>query len=222
MWPPPLSLRCSALLIPTHKVWSLECGHIVLVPRPPLRIVLQHVPSKPCFLKHLHTSSRRALGHTMPSLYAMLSTLGTWAMPLQICSILSQENHIAMLVISQGAEETWISCHRVGTGTGPLESLALDWLAQGPSSFSSTEGLQTQPLSLFTWSSFIPSDGAFTSTLMPVVSDLCPWGGVGRNLVQEALTGTADSDACAEPAATETRLDLPTHRAALRTQSTEG
>ena len=104
-----------------------------------------------------------------------------------------------------------------------MESLALDRLAQGPGSSSSTEVLQTQPASLFTWSSFIPSDGAFTSTLLPVASDLCLWGGVALDLVQEVLTGagTADSDACAEPAATETRLELPTHRATLSTQSTE-
>lgn len=58
-----------------------------------------------------------------------------------------------------------------------------------------------------------------------MASDLHPWegGGVALNLVQEVLTGTgtADSDACAEPAATETRVELPTHRAALSTQSAE-
>lgn len=121
------------------------------------------------------------------------------------------KEHIAMLVLSQAAEETWISCHTAGTGPFPSESLAVVWMT-----FSSSEGLQTQPVSCFTWIAFILSDGASISRLLPVTFNLCPQGELLPTQFKVLTgTGTADSDTAAEPAVTETRAELPTPTAAL-------
>lgn len=65
MWLPPLSLRCSALLIPTHKVWSLECGHIVLVPptqdSPPTCSQQAMLPQTPAYILTSRSGAHNAL-----------------------------------------------------------------------------------------------------------------------------------------------------------------
>lgn len=192
----------------------LECGHTGLAPptqdSPPNMFPASRAPSNTCTCPHAtlwdtqcphlcHALHTRDLGY-------VLTTLG----PSE------PEKHIAMLVLSQAAEETWISCHTAGTGPVPLESLALNWMA-----FSSSEGLQTQPVSCFTWISFILSDGASISKLLPVAFNLCPQ----RELLPtqfKVLSGTetADSDTGAEPAATETRAELQ-HPQQLSAQSAE-
>lgn len=186
MWPPPLSLRCSALLIPTYKVWSRV-----------LRVET-HTFGSPhselCSLRHLRMSSHCVLGHAMPYLYTTLSTLGTWAMPSQTWIILSWENHIAMLVISQGAEETWISCHTAGRGPVPLETLALDWLAQGQGSFSSTSGA---------------TDPACVTFYMVLL-----------RAIRWCLHIYPPTSGIWSVSLAETRAELLTHTAALSTQST--
>lgn len=112
-----------------------------------------------------------------------------------------------------------------------MEGLAPEWLSKGQGFSLSTEGLQTQPVSRLTWSFFIPSDGAFTSTHLPAAPDLCPQGSCsqlrsgGANGDGQSSSGgvnwdrDSDWDVCAEPAATETRAELPTHTAALSTHS---
>lgn len=212
MWPPPLSLRAPTLL--RFGAGFLECGHRGLAPptqdSPPNMFPASRAPSNMCTCPHAtpwgtqcphlcHALHTRDLGHA-------LTNLG----PSE------PKKHIAMLVLSQAAEETWISCHTAGTGPIPLESLALDWMT-----FSSSEGLQTQPVSCFTWISFILSDGASISTLLPVAFNLCPQGGLLPTQFKVLTgTGTADSDTGAEPAVTETRAELPTPTAALSTVCT--
>lgn len=187
----------------------LECGHTGLVP--PTQDSAPKVPSKPCSLKHVHVPSCHALGHTVSPSLPCSPHWGPGPCPDQF----EPKKHIAMLVLPQAAEETWISCYTAGTGPVPLESLTLDWMA-----FSSSEGLQTRPVSCFTWISIL-SDGASISTLPPVAFSLCPQGELLPTQFK-VLTGigTADSDEGAEPAVTETRAVLPTQQQ-LSAQSAE-
>lgn len=184
----------------------IECTHTGLAL--PTQDSPPNVPSKPCSLQHVHMPSCHALGHTMPPSMPCSPHWGPGPCPHQS----EPKKHTAMLVLPQAAEETWISCYTAGTGPVPLESLAQDWMA-----FSSSEGLQTQPVSCFTRISIL-SDGASISMLLPVPFNLCPQGELLPTQFKVLTgTGTADSDTGAEPAVTETRAELPTPTAALST-----
>lgn len=216
MWPPPLSLGASTLLKHTHEVWCRVLQSVdTQVWLPPLRTVLQTC-SQQAVLPQTLTCPHAMLGGTQcPRLCHALHT-DNLGHALTNLGPSEPKNHIALLVLSQAAGETWISCHTAGTGPVPLESLALDWMT-----FSSTEGLQTQPVSCFTWISFILSDGASISTLLPVAFNLCPQGGLLPTQFKVLTgTGTADSDTAAEPAVTDTRAELPTPTAAPSTVCT--
>lgn len=176
MWPPPLSFRASALLKPTHEVWCrVRRVWTHRFGSPHSGQSSKHVPSKPCSLKHVHMPSCHALGTQCPHLCHALHT-GDLGHALTNLGASELKKYIAMLMPSQAAEETWSSCHTAGTGPVPLESLALDWMA-----FSSSEGLQTQPVSCF-----ILSDGASISTLLPVAFNPCPQGRAAPDPVQGA------------------------------------
>lgn len=75
MWPPPLSLKDSALLKPTHEIWCRVLR--VWTHRfgsPHSGQSSKHVPSKPCSLKHMHVPSCHALGTQCPHLCSALHT----------------------------------------------------------------------------------------------------------------------------------------------------
>lgn len=189
----------------------LWCGHTGLAPptpdSSPNTFLASRAPSDTCTCPHA-----TLWGTQCPHLCHALHT-GDLGHALTNMGPSEPKKHIAMLVLSQAAEETWISCHTAGTGPVLLESLALDRLA-----FSSSEGLQTQPVSCFTWISFILSDGASISMLLPVAFNLCPQGELLSTQFKVLTgTGTADLDTGADPAATETRAELPTSTAALST-----
>lgn len=141
----------------------------------------------------------------MPSLYAMLSTLGTGQ---------------CFAFTNLGYSELRKQHCNVGntSGSRDLGHLPHSWARASPfgeqspglagvrTGFFLIHRGSTDPLqSPFTRSSFIPSDGAFTSCLWHLIC--VPWAKV------------ADLDTDAEPAVTETRAKLPTHTAASSTQS---
>lgn len=140
--------------------------------------------------------------HNAP-IYAMLSTLGTWAMPSPVRGFLSQKTTLQCWCYLGQQRRPGSAVTQQAQGQSLWK--ALDWMA-----FSSSEGLQTQPVSCFTWISIL-SDGASISTLLPVAFNLCPQGELLLTQFRVLSgTGTADSDTGAEPAATETRAELPT------------
>lgn len=189
----------------------LGCGHTGLAPptqgSPPNTFPASCAPSNTCPCPHA-----TLWGTQCPHL-CHVRHIGDVGHALTNIGHSEPKKHIAVLVLSQAAEETWISCHTAGTGSVPLESLALDRLA-----FSSSDRLQTQPVSCFTWTSFILSDGASISMLLPVAFNLCPQGELLSTRFKVLTgTGTDDLDTGADPAETETRAELPTPTAALST-----